>query len=121
MQLGPRLGGLTVRVRAFVLRARTVTRGERRRRSVDGAAARDPLPGSMPIAEILDPDAVPSIDELTFDLDDWATASGSTLPVATDADLGQFDHLPPMFGPGLPVARPLPPPADGDDSWPMVA
>lgn len=72
----------------------------------------------------------PPADDARFDLDGWATASESGALVATDADLSQFDHLPPIFEPGLPVARSMPPPGDapstppragGDDPWPMVA
>ncbi|MFC7494012.1 MULTISPECIES: hypothetical protein [unclassified Nocardioides] len=81
----------------------------------------DSLVGSMPVAEILDLDAVPSVEELSFDVAGWETPSGSGGLVATDDDLGQFDHLPPIFEPGLPRARPVAPPAGGDDPWPMVA
>jgi hypothetical protein len=84
--------------------------------------------GAMPIDEILDLDSVPDSDELRFDLSEWETPD---LPAVatTDVDLSQFNHLPPIFNPGLPVTRSAKPPADqtsgqragGDDNWPQVA
>ncbi len=92
------------------------------------AALNDDLgPGAMPHDEILDLDAVPDPDELRFDLSEWETPD---LPAAatTDIDLSQFDHLPPIFDPGLPVTQSAMPPVDqpsgrrgGDDNWPRVA
>jgi hypothetical protein len=85
--------------------------------------------GGMPFDEILDPDVVPVVDELQFDLSQWETddAVGPT----TDMDLSQFGHLPPIYNPGLPVTRTAAPPSDrqpgapragGDDNgWPQVA
>lgn len=92
---------------------------------------REALPGGLPLQEIVDLDAVPPVDELRFDVAGWETQPpDAAVPVATDADLSQFDNLPPIFEPGLPVARSMPPPdgrpanpprAGGDDPWPMVA
>lgn len=54
----------------------------------------------MPIQEILDLDAVLAVDELSFDVEDWSTTSDE--PVETEPlDLAQFEHLPPIVGPGL--------------------
>jgi hypothetical protein len=88
----------------------------------------DLRPGAMPLDEILDLDVVPDTDGLRFDLSEWETPD---LPAVatTDVDLSQFDHLPPIFDPGLPVTRSAMPPADqstgrrtgGDDNWPRVA
>lgn len=86
----------------------------------------------MPFDEILDLDSVPNPDELRFDLSEWETPD---LPAVatTDVDLSQFDHLPPIYNPGLPVTWSAMPPADqsagqsaaqrpgGDDNWPRVA
>lgn len=93
------------------------------------AALNDDLgPGAMPLDEILDLDAVPDRDELRFDLSEWETPE---LPAVatTEVDLSQFDHLPPIFDPGLPLTQSSAPPADqsssrragGDDNWPRVA
>ena len=96
--------------------------------SVFAALNDDLAPGTMPFDEILDLDAVPNADDLRFDLSEWETPD---LPVVatTDIDLSQFDHLPPIFDPGLPVTQSSAPPADqssgrragGDDNWPRVA
>ncbi|MDF1601973.1 hypothetical protein [Nocardioides sp. YIM 152315] len=62
------------------------------------------------------------IAEEIVDLDGWETPAGSGFPVATDADLDQFDHLPPLSGLGLPLASWIPPPPDADEApWPRVA
>jgi hypothetical protein len=83
----------------------------------------DTLSATMPFDELLDLDAVPDVGELRFDLSEWETP---TLPAvaAPDLDLSQFDHLPPIFDPGLPVTRSMAPPSDqsrGDKGWPQVA
>lgn len=78
--------------------------------------ATDVLPAGMPIDELLDLDAVPVLDELTYpdDLVEWATISPDPL------ELRQFDHLPPIAGPGLTPFRPIAS-FDGDDDWPYAA
>ena len=78
--------------------------------------AADTLGRDIPVDELIDLDAVPDPDELTYpgDLTDWSTLSPDPL------ELRQFDNLPPITGPGLsphrPVAR-----FDGDDDWPSAA
>lgn len=92
----------------------------------------------MPMAEVLDPDAVPEPSAFSFDATDWEVlpAPGTDVP---EVDLSQFGHLPPIYDPGLPVTRPATPPpgarpplADeldpqhpkptgGDNDWPQVA
>lgn len=74
--------------------------------------AADALPAGMPIDELLDLDAVPRLEDLTFpgDLADWSTLSPDPL------ELRQFDDLPPISGPGLPQFRPIAS-FDGDDDW----
>jgi hypothetical protein len=88
------------------------------------AALNDDLgPGAMPLDEILDLDVVPNSDELRFDLSEWETPDLSAA-ATTDVDLSQFDHLPPIFDPGLPVTRSSTPPNErsgGDKGWPRVA
>jgi len=78
----------------------------------------DTLPGGMPFAEILDPDSVPQLDSLQFDLTGWETPDAPAVAVA-DVDLSPFDHLPPIYDPGLPVTRSAAPPVD--NGWPQVA
>lgn len=59
----------------------------------------------------------------------WETSEpGAATPVTIDPELSQFDRLPPIYDPGLPVTRTAAPPAGkerpkagGDDPWPMVA
>jgi hypothetical protein len=84
----------------------------------------DTPPGLMPFDEILDLDAVPDLDSLQLDLSGWATPDAPAV-VVPDVDLSQFDHLPPVFDPGLPVTRSVAPPINqsprGDDGWPQVA
>jgi hypothetical protein len=89
--------------------------------SVFAGLNNDTPPGEMPVDEILD--SVPQVDELQFGLTGWETPD---LPsVATpDVDLSQFDHLPPIYDPGLPLTQSVAPPADrprGDKGWPQVA
>lgn len=78
--------------------------------------AADMLPGGIPIDELVDLDAVPVLEDLTFpgDLDSWATLSPDPL------ELRQFDDLPPITGPGLTPYRPIAT-FDGDADWPEVA
>jgi hypothetical protein len=78
--------------------------------------ATDMLPAGMPIDELVDLDAVPAMEDLTFpsDLTDWATLSPDPL------ELRQFDNLPPISGPGLQAFRPIAE-FDGDDNWPFAA
>ena len=85
----------------------------------------DTSPGDMPFDEILDLDSVLELDALEFDLSGWETPDLPAVAVA-DVDLSQFDHLPPIYNPGLPVTRSAMPPADqqsgrGDNGWPRVA
>jgi hypothetical protein len=96
--------------------------------SVFAGLNNDIRPGSMPLDEILDLDTVPDSDELRFDLSEWETPDLPAVAI-TDVDLSQFDHLPPIFDPGLPVTQSAMPPTDrpsgrragGDDNWPRVA
>lgn len=55
----------------------------------------DRLPADMPLDELVDLDAVPTFDELTFAaaLDDWTTHP--------DDELAGFDALPPIADPGF--------------------
>lgn len=69
--------------------------------------ANDTIPAGMPLDELVDLDAVPALEDLTFhDLSDWSTTSPDP------RELRQFDHLPPIAGPGLKPFRPI---ADWDD------
>lgn len=74
--------------------------------------ATDTLPAGMPLDELVDLDAVPALEDLTYpsDLSDWSTLSPDAL------ELRQFDHLPPISGPGLEPFRPIAS-FDGDDDW----
>lgn len=74
--------------------------------------ATDVLPAGMPLDELVDLDAVPVLEDLTFpgDLADWSTLSPDPL------ELRQFDDLPPITGPGLGAYRPIAS-FDGDDDW----
>jgi hypothetical protein len=91
------------------------------------ASLNDNGAAGVPFSEVLDLDALPAPESV--DLADWETPGpDEVVPVATDADLSQFDHLPPIYDPGLPLARTVAPPhgaprphAGGDDPWPMVA
>lgn len=76
------------------------------------ALAADALPAGMPIDELVDPDTVPLLEELTYpeDLVSWTTLSPDPL------ELRQFEHLPPIAGPGLTPFRPIAS-FDGDDDW----
>lgn len=71
----------------------------------------DSLPASIPVQELLDPDSVPALEDLTFpdDLSDWTTT-------VAPSELGRFDSLPPIAGPG-----PAPYSTDwvrpGSESW----
>ena len=78
--------------------------------------AADVLPAGIPIDELVDLDAVPELEDLTFpdDLADWSTLSPDPL------ELRQFDNLPPISGPGLSPYRPIAS-FDGDDNWPEAA
>lgn len=79
--------------------------------------ATDAMPAGIPIDELVDLDALPVLDELTYPADDlvnWATLSPDPL------ELRQFDHLPPIAGPGLTPFRPIAA-FDGDDDWPYAA
>ena len=78
--------------------------------------ATDQLPAGIPIDELVDRDAVPVLEDLTFpaDLADWSTLSPDPL------ELRQFDNLPPITGPGLAPYRPVAS-FDGDDNWPEAA
>ena len=84
--------------------------------SLFAGLARAATPAGTPVEELLDLDAVPDDDDLTFldDLTDWSTASPDPL------ELRQFDNLPPISGPGLSPYRPIAR-FDGDDDWPEVA
>lgn len=91
--------------------------------SVFAGLNNDLRPGAMPLDEILDLDSVPDSDALCFDLSEWETPD---LPAVAspDLDLSQFDHLPPIYNPGLPVTQSALPPTDqsrGDKGWPQVA
>jgi len=91
--------------------------------SVFAGLNNDTPPGRMPFDEILDLDSVPQVDDLRFDLTEWATPEIPAV-VTSDVDLSQFDHLPPIFDPGFPITRSVAPPADrphGDKGWPQVA
>lgn len=74
------------------------------------------LPAGIPIEELVDLDAIPDYEDLTFldDLTDWSTASPDPL------ELRQFDNLPPIAGPGLAPFHPI---AiwEGEGDWPDVA
>lgn len=75
----------------------------------------DALPAGMPVDELLDLDAVPTLDELTYpeeDLVNWTMLSPDPL------ELTQFEHLPPIAGPGLTSFDPI---ASGDDWRPFAA
>ena len=65
--------------------------------SVFADLANDDLPAGMPLDELVDLDAVPTLSELTFaaDLDDWATHR------VVDDELAGFDALPPIADPGF--------------------
>lgn len=78
--------------------------------------AADMLPAGIPLDELVDLDAVPDLEELTFpgDLADWSIRSPDAL------ELSQFDNLPPITGPGLTGYRPIAT-FDGDDNWPEAA
>lgn len=78
--------------------------------------ATDEMPAGIPIDELVDLDAVPVLEDLTFpaDLADWATLAVDPL------ELRQFDNLPPIAGPGLSPFRPIAS-FDGDDNWPEAA
>ncbi|GAB2452803.1 hypothetical protein GCM10027062_36860 [Nocardioides hungaricus] len=78
--------------------------------------AADMLPAGMPIDELVDLDAVPGLEDLTYpsDLAGWSTLSPDPL------ELRQFDHLPPISGPGLTPFRPIAS-FGGDDDWPEAA
>ncbi|WP_343910158.1 hypothetical protein [Nocardioides aquiterrae] len=73
-------------------------------------------PAGVPLDELIDLDAVPDYDDLTFldDLTDWSTASPDPF------ELRQFDNLPPITGPGLAPYRPVAE-WEGDGDWPEVA
>lgn len=93
--------------------------------------ATDSTPAGMPVDEVLDLDAIPTLADLTFppDLEDWATAAGLTgRPSVEPLDLSQFSHLPPIAGPGLTTPFPSPEPGsepsrddEGGGTWPMAA
>ncbi len=107
--------------------------------SVFADLANDTLPAGMPLDELVDLDAVPTMSDLTFasELDDWTTH-----PVEDD-ELAAFDSLPPIADPGFGPFSPTealrdladqrgvgaedPPAAqskkdqDGGGDWPAVA
>lgn len=60
--------------------------------------ANDTLPAGMPLDELIDLDAVPTLSELTFadELDDWTTHAA-----VEDEELAAFDSLPPIADPGF--------------------
>jgi hypothetical protein len=94
------------------------TAPEWRSLAVFAALANDTLPAGMPVDELVDLDAVPQLDDLTFpdDLADWETetATGTLDPV----ELSRFDSLPPIAEPGLQPFSPIAAwHADGDDGW----
>ena len=56
--------------------------------------ANETLPAGMPLDELVDLDAVPALEDLTFaGLDDWTTQP--------DEELAGFDALPPIADPGF--------------------
>lgn len=63
--------------------------------SVFADLANDTLPADMPLDEVVDLDAVPAFEDLTFPagLDDWTTYP--------DEELAGFDALPPIADPGF--------------------
>ncbi len=73
--------------------------------TVFAGLANDTIPAGIPLDELVDLDAVPAIEDLTFhDLANWETeAPGSPDP----AELRRFDHLPPIAGPGFAPFRPI--------------
>ena len=113
-----RLRGTSSRHHAGLGRDVGLRRPQQRHRSGRDAARRDPRPATP----------CPTSTSSASTSSEWETPA---LPaVATsEVDLSQFDHLPPIYDPGLPVtpvgaaAAPTSPRsrAGGDDDWPRVA
>ena len=64
---------------------------------------------TMPLAEVVEPDAAPEPAGSAIDPTDWEVlpAAGTVVP---EVDLSQFGHLPPIYDPGLPITRSATPP-----------
>ncbi|WP_028644180.1 hypothetical protein [Nocardioides sp. URHA0020] len=73
---------------------------------------------TLPYAEVVDADAAVEDDLPGFELEEWESPDLATAP-ATDVDLSQFGHLPPIYDPGLPLTLSAFPPTD--QGWPKVA